>query len=325
MHLRPTNKDRKIHMSELGRLLFEARTAKELSLADVEAATRIRQRYLEALENGSYAELPRGAVARGFLRTYARYLGLDVADVMSKYSEESGDTSDEIPIAEPGKPRLVNYRPLEVALMDTRPTIGWWRWVIALVIVAVLAGGSWLMLNYNPGWNLLAALGPVRPTATNTATATPWIVTATPQPTDSPQQPTPTSDLLPLPMPTVPPTITPTPRPTVTPEVVARISLSLNTTQRVWVRVTVDGEVAEEGILEAGETRSWDANHSISIRTGNAGGVSLTLNNEELGTMGNVGQIVERAWIVAQGEITEATPNAITPAPTPTGTPTPAG
>jgi len=312
-------------MSELGRLLFEARTAKNLSLADVEATTRIRQRYLEALENGSYAELPRGAVARGFLRTYARYLGLDVDDAMHRYSEESGNTGEEIPIAEPGKPRLVDYRPLEVELMDTRPTIGWWRWVIALVIVAALAGGGWLMLNRNPGWNLLAALGPVRPTATNTATATPWIVTATPQPTDSPPQSTPTSDLLPLPVPTEPPTITPTPRPTATPEIVARISLSLGTTQRAWVRVIVDGEVAEEGILEAGETRSWDAKHAISIRTGNAGGVKLTLNNEELGAMGDVGQIAERAWVVAQGAITEATPNAITPVPTPTGTPTPAG
>ena len=40
-------------MSELGRLLSEARTAKGRSLADVEAATRIRQKYLEALENGA--------------------------------------------------------------------------------------------------------------------------------------------------------------------------------------------------------------------------------------------------------------------------------
>ena len=65
-------------MSELGRLLYEARTAKQLSLADIEAVTRIRQRYLEALENGDYASLPRGTVARGFVRTYAAYLGLDV-------------------------------------------------------------------------------------------------------------------------------------------------------------------------------------------------------------------------------------------------------
>ena len=98
-------------MSELGRILVEARTAKELSLADVEKATRIRQKYLEGFEQGDYASLPRGAVARGFLRTYATYLGLDADDALQRYSQESGDTDEQTPIAEVGKPRLVDYRP----------------------------------------------------------------------------------------------------------------------------------------------------------------------------------------------------------------------
>jgi cytoskeletal protein RodZ len=69
-------------MSELGQLLSEARAAKLVSLAEVEAKTRIRQKYVEALENGSYEDLPRGAVARGFLRSYADYLGLDSDEIL---------------------------------------------------------------------------------------------------------------------------------------------------------------------------------------------------------------------------------------------------
>jgi len=319
-------------MSELGHLLIEARTAKNLSLADVEQATRIRQKYLEALEGAAYDVLPRGATARGFLRSYARFLGLDVDDALRRYAQESGDTGDEVPIAEVGKPRLRDYRPLEVELIDTQRDLGLWRWLIAVVIVAALAGGGWWVLSHNPGWDLLAAFGPA-PTATVTETPTRWVVTATPQPTPTvtvtAPPPMPTSDLLPLPTPTVQPTLTPTPRPTATPEVVARIALEMRITQRAWVRVTVDGQDVIETAgttLEAGETRAWEADSSIFIRTGNAAGVNLTLNGEDLGALGKVGEIVERAWIVDQGQVTESTPGAAPP-PTagPSVTPTPSG
>jgi len=318
-------------MSELGQVLVEARTARKLSLADVEQVTRIRQKYLEALEDGAYDVLPRGAVARGFLRSYARFLGLDVDDALRRYAQESGDTGDEVPIAESGKPRLGDYRPLEVELIDTQRDLGSWRWLIAVVIVAALAGGGWWMLNHNPGWDFLAAFEPA-PTATVTETPTRWVVTATPQPAPAATMtapPMPTSDLLPLPTPTVEPTLTPTPRPTATPEVVTRIALEMRITQRAWVRVIVDGQdvIDTAGTtLVAGDARAWEADRSITIRTGNAAGVNLTLNGENLGALGKVGEVVERTWIVDQGQVSESTTG--TPLPStaqPSVTPTPSG
>jgi cytoskeletal protein RodZ len=339
-------------MSELGRLLVQARTAKELTLADVEATTRIRQKYLEALESGSYEVLPRGATARGFLRTYARFLGLDADAALRLYEQESHDTGETISIAEPGHPRLTDYRPLEVELINPETRDGWWRWAVALVIVVALAAGGWWLLTLNPGWNPLVAFRPAptgtatptpsatlpglvqpgRGRASATATATPWVVTATPPPptpTATPLPASPTSDLLPLPTPTLPATPTPTPRPTATPEVVqVRIVLTMRITQRAWVRVVVDGKdvVGERGAsLEAGQTQTWEADNSIFIRTGNAGGVVLTLNGEELGAMGKVGEVAERTWVVDQGEVTETTPFVPTRTPVATVTPTPAG
>jgi cytoskeleton protein RodZ len=322
-------------MSELGRILSEARTAKELSLADVEAGTRIRQKYLEALESGAYSDLPRGATARGFLRTYVRYLGLNEEDALQLYAQESGDTDEGVPIAEPGKPRLLDYRPLEVELVDDSPGSDRLRWVIALLVLAALAVAAWWLFARPPGWSLSRGTSPPssslaifqsEPTPTATDTATRWVVTATPQPTETAGRLLPTSDLLPLPTPTVPPTITPTPRPTSTPEVVASIALDLEAMQRSWVRVLVDGAVAEEGVLPAGETRSWAADNSISVRTGNAGGIYLTLNGQDLGRMGEVGQVTERTWVVGdQGQVAETTPGTAVPTSTLTGTPTPAG
>lgn len=315
-------------MSELGRLLREAREAKKLSLADVESVTRIRQKYLEALENGEFASLPQGAVARGLLRIYAAYLGLDSATALALYKKESGDTGDDVEIAEPGKPRLVDYRPLEVELSDSAPRFTWWPWAVAVLLVAAAAAIIWWWLNAGAIQNPLAAFRPTpSPTATATATPPPTVrqVTATPRPTDTPPLPTPTSDLLPLPTPTVPPSPTPTPRPTLEPEVApARIALELRATQRTWLRVIADGITVEEGLLEAGATRAWEANESIIVRTGNAGGVTLILNGEDLGVMGNIGQVVERTWVVQEGEITEAV-SAPSPQPPPTATPTPAG
>lgn len=324
-------------MSELGRQLQEARTAKGLSLADMESVTRIRQKYLEALENGEYAKLPRGATARGFLRTYAVYLGLDVSATLHLYGQESGDRTSDVQMAEPGKPRLVDYRPIEVALIDDTPGWRWWPWAVALLVIAAIAAGVWYFLSQNPGWNPIAALlPPPTATATSAPTATRWVETATPRATQTlPPAPalegtvpvaTPTSDLLPLPTPTVLASATPTKRPTATPEVVAQLAMDLRATQRSWIRVTVDGSLAEETTLSPDESRSWDAEQSISIRTGNAGGLLLVLNGEELGVMGNPSEVLERTWVIDQGEVTEAG----TPAPgagQPAGavTPTPSG
>ena len=317
-------------MSELGRLLREARTARELSLADVESVTRIRQKYLEALESGDFATLPRGAVARGFLRTYAAFLGLDADEMLRRYGKESGDAGDEVAIAEPGKPRLVDYRPLEVTLSEPTSGPSWWPWVVAALVVIAAGAVIWWLVSRNELSRFFAAFGPAPVAAliaTPTQTATAWVVTATPQPASEAVLATPTSDLLPLPTPTVPATVTPTPRPTETPEVVTQIAMQMRVTQRAWVRVTMDGEVVQEGTLESGAVKEYQAAQSISIRTGNGGGVSLTLNGEDLGPMGDVGKVVERTWVVDQGEITEQAPGtpAVKPSPQPTQTPTPAG
>ncbi len=329
-------------MSELARVLAEARAAKGASLAEVEAGTRIRQKYIEALENGDFADLPRGAVARGFLRTYAEYLGLDPDEVLRLYAQESGDAEVEVPIAEPGKPRYIDYRPLEVELLDTRPSLGWLRWVVAFLIVVVLGVAAWWFFGRGSaaGWSSLAFWVPPSPTPTATSTPTPWIVTATPSltPMMTPVVATPTSDLLLLPTPTVFWTATPTSLPSPTPEIVPQIAMSLTVTQRAWVRVDADGEVVQEGILEEGESRFWNAAESMAIRTGNGGGVSLILNGEDLGPRGEIGQVVERTWVVEQGQVTEtqlATPTetvtvtttvefTAAPVETPTETPTPA-
>lgn len=61
----------------IGETLREARNRRKLDLSEVEAAIKIRVRYLQAIENEEWDALPGGAYTRGFIRTYAAHLGLD--------------------------------------------------------------------------------------------------------------------------------------------------------------------------------------------------------------------------------------------------------
>ncbi len=61
----------------IGATLREARNRRKIDLSEVEAATKIRLRYLRAMENEEWDLLPGGSYPRGFIRTYASFLGLD--------------------------------------------------------------------------------------------------------------------------------------------------------------------------------------------------------------------------------------------------------
>lgn len=321
-------------MSELGRLLAEARTINEISLADAESATRVRQKYLEALEQGNYAALPPSAIARGFLRNYARYLGLNSAEILHLYDQESGDRSPVPSLASLRNTRPIDYRPLEVSLIDDDrpPSRSGWRWLVVMLLIAVIAAGFWWLYQNNetvrsslasPRTGFLAALGP-QPTSTHTPTAVPAraLMTITPPVPDVGLVPSPTSDLLTLPIPTTQPTPTPTrtPAPTAVPPLPAGISLTLKITQRSWTKVTVDGNVVMQELLEAGQERSWSAKQSVTILTGYAAGVNVSINGQNIGPMGSAGQVTERTWSLnKEGNIAEGTPApaaAATPAPT---------
>src|SRR3989304_10089776 len=70
-------------MAELGRVLFQARVARGLTIEDAERDTRISKRYLEALEREDFSAFPAPFYARAFLRTYAQYLALDATQVLN--------------------------------------------------------------------------------------------------------------------------------------------------------------------------------------------------------------------------------------------------
>ena len=144
-------------MFEIGRSLREARLKRNLTPADVQKAIRIRDRYLQALEEERWELLPGDAYVKGFLRTYADYLGLEGSLYVEEYNSR---------FSHPDEPRLVPQR------FERRKThaggVGFLRPLVAVaVIVAIVAAVA--------AWQLRASPGPGQstpPTTTPTTTAT---------------------------------------------------------------------------------------------------------------------------------------------------------
>lgn len=81
-------------MPEIGPTLREARMRAKIDIADVELATKIRARYLRAIENEEWSILPGETFARSFIRTYAEYLGLDGKLLLEEFRRRHEDPSD---------------------------------------------------------------------------------------------------------------------------------------------------------------------------------------------------------------------------------------
>lgn len=79
----------------IGATLRDARNRHKVDLSEVEAATKIRARYLRAIENEEWDLLPGDAYARGFVRTYAGYLGLDGDRLADEYRRSTGPATGE--------------------------------------------------------------------------------------------------------------------------------------------------------------------------------------------------------------------------------------
>lgn len=83
-------------MSDVGETLRERRMALKIDVHEVEDATKIRSKYLRALENEEYDLLPGNAYVKSFLRTYADYLGLDSRALLNEYRLRHADDEDAI-------------------------------------------------------------------------------------------------------------------------------------------------------------------------------------------------------------------------------------
>ncbi|HET8760927.1 MAG TPA: helix-turn-helix domain-containing protein, partial [Nitrospiria bacterium] len=123
-------------MESFGQYLRGQRGTRGVSLEEVSVRTRIRLQTLEALERDEYTALPAEVTVKGFLRSYARSLGLDERDVLARYQQYAAEYFQ---IAEESDPVKRVLPPDRHRLWQHHLTIGGLAAAGVMVVVSVIA------------------------------------------------------------------------------------------------------------------------------------------------------------------------------------------
>lgn len=229
----------------LGEALSSARRAQGLSMAEAEAVTRIRAKRLEALEHGEYDALPDHAYVKGYIISYAKFLGLDPAPLLEQYRDEAGT-------AAPAPVRL----PEQVVASRAHAHVVPLRTALAIVAaIALVALAIW-------GIGRLVKGPEETPPIPNVAEET-----TTPEPT-TPSSPGETGTEAP-----VEPTTEATETAVAGDPFTVKVVISQDSAS--WLRVIVDGLKAYEGTLKGGSEKEWEVNDEVSIRMGKPTAVTV--------------------------------------------------
>lgn len=160
-------------MFEIGTTLLEARSRRNLDIPSCEAGTKIRAKYLRAMEEEQFDLLPSPTYVRGFLRTYGEFLGLDGQLLVDEYEsrvvrpeERAGDVRSRNPRRNAGRSRRRRGRRTEAQLLWL--AIGG---VMGIALLVWLGNGGGPSTTEHLGNGLPSA--PVTPTTQNPTLATP--------------------------------------------------------------------------------------------------------------------------------------------------------
>ncbi len=280
----------------------KAREEQGLSISDIEKGTNIRSLYITAIEEGNYDALPGAVYVKGFVRNYAKFLGLDADECVLAYqSEASGKPSN------PDESKAKNNTPQKstsnmasgrdyhnrVDDMPRRQNLA----LIGLMAVIIVVGG-WVAFG-----DSFSTPDSIKAETNKPAVTSQKPGNTVPQHKDSafsthPQKETTAS----MPQHKEPAVSTN-----------EGVSIAAHLHGKSWMSVTVDGKNVFEGIAEDGETMTWTGEDSIIISTGNAGAVEITQNGKSLGTMGGAGEVIDRTYsnhvTATHSEITGTTAN----------------
>jgi cytoskeleton protein RodZ len=125
----------------LGEKIKQAREARGITISEVAEQTRISGLYLESIENNDYRGLPGGIFNKGFVKSYAKYVGLDEQEALKDYANliaEQGETNIE---------ETKTYRP-EVLTDDRNGSSSLPTIIFAVIILGLLAWGAFALVNY---------------------------------------------------------------------------------------------------------------------------------------------------------------------------------
>ena len=291
-------------MASFGAKLKQEREKRGVTLEDISRSTKIGTRLLRALEEEHFDQLPGGIFNKGFIRAYARVIGIDEEDAINEYLAATGSG----PSDKNTQDHEAQVAEMRLPEPPVQPSAGlpWGTFAIALLIVAL----GFALWGFRSEEAQKTQSQPAAPTQTTPETASSTAVAPPPPSQQALGTTEPTSappPAAPEPHPATSPTIHGSQSPvpvstpasssvpasdkaaTVTPAGSLRVLIKAR--EDSWISITVDGEVTTQDTLNAGAKKSVSAEKDIVIKAGNAGGLDFEFNGKKLPAQGNHGEV----------------------------------
>ena len=306
-------------MESIGEFFKQVRETKGLTIDEVASKTRIRTDFVKALEDGNFAKLPDQVFARGFVRSYARSLGLDEEDAIHRFAQSAGAYYDKqvererlkVRQAEEERKKQANRKAVAIAIGIA---------ILALIFLLSREQSSLLVRRSNTDVPVTASKRPAPPIP-DTQDAPPSqpaeVVPPAPSPTAKakPSEPSVVA-AKPSEGTSAGPATSPVSTASVAPDLAApasaslgsdgplggislegsaaaegQLALDLEATELSWVVVQIDGGSPQEALLRPGEKARYKGQDQFILTLGNAGGVKAELNGKPQKPFGPSGKV----------------------------------
>jgi cytoskeleton protein RodZ len=256
-----------------GERLRRERELRGITLEEISGSTKISRRHLQALEEEDFDALPGGIFNKGFVRAYARYVGIDEEQAVTDYIAADDQQ-------EPVEARF----PLEVHKpVNLNPRRSYAPIILALVaLIIVLAGWTYWKHRQQQTVSPANAASPVGSSSSGSTTQ-PTATAPVSNPASASNTPAAGADSSAGKDASVP-----TPDQTQTEN--AQFTVVVKANESSWISIKADGHAVVERIFDSGEEQSTTATREITLTIGNAAGVEVTFNGASQGVLGQEGK-----------------------------------
>jgi len=285
-------------MNSIGETLRRERIRQGFELPQIATRTKIGLHLIEAIEADQFDRLPGGVFARSFVRQYARLLGLDEEELVGQFNKQFEEPASAVPVPESRHSSL--HFPQVPPLEDFRQRFGSDSSMRALmwVVVAMLACAG-VYSHWQNGERDVVKIEPIakaaRPPAHAAAPVSVPADAAVPLPPAKPEfRPAEISESGAIHVPAAvvqKPALPAHMEPGQPPANTALMQVAFTATEPVWVSVRSDGARAYSGTLEGRQSREFGASKKMTVLTGNAGALEISLNGKPVGPLGPRGEI----------------------------------
>jgi cytoskeleton protein RodZ len=275
-------------MPTLGEELRRVREEKGMNLREVSDATHIGTRFLQAIESDNYSILPGGIFNRGFVRSYARYVGMDEEQAMALYNQQlevQGGEAPRIPA-----PSLDG--------IEEEASSPWGSIALIVITLLLLSAGIFTAWKWFKGGEALLAGGatPAASPSASSEAATPTATAAT-----SPSVGTPSAS--PSASAAISPSAAPMP---------GAMQLKLEAKDgECWIKIRSDANPKSEmATLKPGETREISANERFIVNIGNVLTLNASLNGKPITINANKGKFIAEGVLITKDNQQSFAPTA---------------